>query len=194
MIRQCIKRAAAPSPVKAGPCISADGARLQAPARRRKVGAGLAASGRHERPPDLPVAIAGPTMSPSVDAGVAPNCVKRSAAETACRWSPRRRGRRPSCAAHAGVSSQRTFLPPRSSVSPSFKARGSRVGHVAQPDVCSPTRPCAGVALGAAASHWLSAPGLRPDSTWLQVVQRNLSSGSTLRTASDTSGKSERWP
>ena len=36
----------------------------------------------------------------------------------------------------------------------------------------TPTCPCAGVALGAAASHSFSAPASSP-STWLQVVQRN---------------------
>jgi hypothetical protein len=36
-----------------------------------------------------------------------------------------------------------------------------------------PVRPCAGWALGAAASHWLSAP-LSSPSTWEQVVQRSF--------------------
>ena len=56
-----------------------------------------------------------------------------------------------------------------------------------------PIWPCAGVALGAAASHWLSAP-LSSASTWLQVVQRSLSSGITRFTASEISGNSARWP
>ena len=44
-----------------------------------------------------------------------------------------------------------------------------------------------------AASHSFSAPDSSA-STWLQVVQRSRSSGTTLATAADISGNMPRWP
>jgi hypothetical protein len=76
-----------------------------------------------------------------------------------------------------GVSSQRTFLPPRSTTSSFFSARARLAMSVTQ--MLMPTWPCLGVRLGAAASHSLIAPDSSA-STWLHVVQRSLSSGITL--------------
>ena len=91
-----------------------------------------------------------------------------------------------------GVEIWRTRLPPRSITSPSASARGGR-SHRSLSDTSQPSAPWATWLSGAAASHMFIAPH-SSDSTWPKVIQRSDSTGTTVATASATSGNMPRGP
>ena len=59
--------------------------------------------------------------------------------------------------------------------------------------MAQPMAPWVAVACGAAASHSFSAPHSSA-STWLKAIQRSRRMSMTRATASETAGKSARWP
>ena len=91
-----------------------------------------------------------------------------------------------------GVEICRTRFPPRSITSPSSSARGGR-SQRSFSETSHPRAPNATWLSGAAASHMFIDPHSSA-STWPNVIHRRDSTGSTLATASATSGNIPRGP
>jgi hypothetical protein len=91
-----------------------------------------------------------------------------------------------------GVEIQRTRLPPRSITSPSSRGRGGR-SQRSSSETMQPSAPWVTVACGAVASQVFIEPH-SSDSTWPKLIQRSDSTGTTVATASATSGNIPRGP